>query len=661
METVGELALWVAIPVAVWSGVVSLLGAREGRVGLVDAGRWGAWGVLGLVAAATLVLAWAFLTNDTGFAYVYEHSSARLGLLQRLTALWAGPGGAQLLWALAGAGVAVVIAKDDGARARSVLMILLAALIGLVLLPDSPFEPLGFAAADGRGLRPELLNPWMAIHPPLLVAGLAALGAGFAISMSPGAGALPERSVERMAGWNRLAWAALSLGLLAGMRWAYGEVGWGGEWSWDPVQSATLLPWLVSTALLHSLPVQRRTGAFARWNRFLAVAAFVCAIVAVAVARSGRFGSIHSFAVEPAGGFALLGLATGTLGLALTVLWRASRVDRQRTEHKSRCPGARGGRYTGNVSTARTSGVLGGAAVARVVTVHALLLAVAGVVCWGLVFPPLANLFSGRTVSVGAPWFEGFVAPAGLVLLLLLIAAPLGRRGLPSRWMGWPAAAGGAAGVGLFTLGVHEPLAVVTVVLGAAALASAGLEVRVGRDGAPWQPRLGQLCGHVGITLLAIGMAGGTLEIVERQSVEPGDEVVIRSALGGERTLRYVGLSSQAGPATWEIIASFRIMDGKGEGSFVDSRQRLHELGRGRGTRAGILPGFMADLRVSLAALDENVGLGNDPELQRASVELSIRPFASWIWLGGLLSTFGVLVSGVRQRFQRPRGGVFPY
>lgn len=704
METLGELALWIAFPGALWAGAVSLLGARDGRAGLVDAGRWAARGVCALVAAATLILAWAFLVNDTGFNYVYDHSSARLGPLQRVTALWAGHEGAQLLWALAVAGVAVAwagrpsrdtrgkmdelpassVRRDDGAkegaaeagegvdaeseaaRALGALTILLAALIGLVLFPDSPFAPLGFAAADGRGLRPELLNPWMAIHPPLMVAGLAALGAGFAIAMSSGSGALQERSVVRMTDWNRVAWTTLSLGLLAGMRWAYGEVGWGGAWSWDPAQSAALLPWLVSTALLHSLPVQRRTGGFALWNRALATGAVVCAIVAAAVARSGRFGSIHAFAVESASGFALLVLAAGIAVAGLTVLWRASRRHGPASVDGARRHGFRGHGGAGDLEDSRIardvridrdtppsreprmSAASGGAAAARVMTVHAVLLVVAGIVGWGLIFPALADGFTSRTVWVGAPWFDGFVAPAGLVLLLLVMLAPFGRRGLPFWWLAWPASAAGAAGVGLVLLGIREPLAVVAIALAVAALTSTGLEGAVRRDRAWRHARLGRACGHAGIALLAIGMAGGALETVERQSVEPGDELVVRSVFGEERTLRYVGLSSQAGPATWEIIASFRIVEESGAGPFVDSRQQVHELGQGRGTRAGIRPGLFEDLRLSLFALDENVGLGNDPDHQGASVEVSIRPFGSWTWIGGLLAVFGVIVAGGR-------------
>jgi cytochrome c-type biogenesis protein CcmF len=405
----GTASLLVALLAAIYAAAAAIHGARSRDRRWVDSSRLAIYSLAALLTAAVMLLELAFLRDDFSFGVVAEHSSTSTPTFYKLTAMWSSQEGSLLLWAwvLSLASTGVLVATRNRHReivpwATAVLAGLGAFFVGLMLLEATPFVRLDPAPVEGAGLTPLLRNPYMAIHPPMLYSGYVLFSIPFAFAV----GALIARRLD--ASWIRTtrrfaltAWAFLGLGLLLGSRWSYEELGWGGYWGWDPVENAALMPFLVGTAFLHSIMVQERRGMLKAWNVSLIAGAFCLSLLGTFLVRSGILESIHAFGASTVGG-PLLGLIA-VVAVGSTVLIASRRRDLQ-PERRIAAPLSREGVFLIN---------------------NLLLVGLAAVIFWGTFFPLLAEAVTGTRSSLAAPWFNSYVTPIAVVLVLFTGIGPL--------------------------------------------------------------------------------------------------------------------------------------------------------------------------------------------------------------------------------------------
>jgi cytochrome c-type biogenesis protein CcmF len=516
----GAASLLLAFLACLYAAGASVWGAVRGDRRLVDSGRRAIYALLALLTLSVVVIEAAFLRSDFSVELVADHSSTTTPTLYKLTAVWSSQAGSLLFWAwvLAIFSSVVLLATHNRHRevapwATAVLAGIGAFFVGLMLLADGayPFARLDPAPIEGVGLNPLLRHPAMAIHPPMLYSGYV----GFAIPFAFAIGALITRRLD--ASWIRstrrfalLAWAFLGLGLILGSRWSYMELGWGGYWGWDPVENAALMPWIAGTAFLHSIMVQEKRGMLRVWNVSLVVATFALALVGTLLVRSGILESIHAFGASTVGG-PLLGLiAVVVAGSAALIV---SRLDDLRSEK-------------------RIDSLLSREAVFLVNNL--LLLGICAVVLWGTFFPLISEAVTGERSSLAAPWFQRYVPPLAIALVLFTGIGPLlawrrvsAGRALGLLWRPAAAAAIVAAALVALTDAASEPLALALFALAAFALAAlvqefaSGAAARRALSGGSRlralvamvstnRRRYGGYIVHAGIAILFIGAAASS-------------------------------------------------------------------------------------------------------------------------------------------------------
>ncbi len=518
MLALGSAALVASLLVALYAAGAALYGGIERDRRWVDSSRRAVYAFAGLLTVAVVIVESAFIGDDFSFEVVAEHSSTTTPTFYKLTAMWSSQEGSLLLWAfvlsLASSGVLYLTRKrlrELVPYATAVLMGIAAFFVGLMLVAAPPFAELSPAPAEGAGLTPLLRNPYMVIHPPMLYSGYVLLSIPFAFAIA----ALITRRLD--AAWIRstrsfalTAWAFLGLGLLLGSRWSYEELGWGGYWGWDPVENAALMPFLIATAYIHSIMVQERRGMLKVWNVSLICGAFVLALVGTFLVRSGILESIHAFGASTVGG-PLLGLiAVTAIGSAVLI---ATRLDGLRSERRIRSLLSREAVFLVN---------------------NLLLVGLAAVVLWGTFFPLLAEALTGTRSSLGPPWFERFVTPLGVALVLFTGIGPLLAWGKLSpaaagRLLLWPGVAAGTtaialglltdAGDNLWALFLFSFAAFTAVALGQEvwraasarrALTDEGRGIALGRALARNRRRYGGYIVHAGIAILLVGVAASS-------------------------------------------------------------------------------------------------------------------------------------------------------
>ena len=507
-----------------------------------------------LLTICVVVVEAAFARTDLSLQVVAEHSSTTTPGFYKLTAMWSSQEGSLLLWAwvLSLTSSAVLFAtrrryREIAPWATAVLMGLGAFFVGLMLFEANPFARLDPAPAEGVGLNPLLRHPAMAIHPPMLYSGYVFFSIPFAFAI----GALMARRLD--ASWIRatrrfalIAWMLLGIGVLLGARWSYSELGWGGYWGWDPVENASLMPWLVGTAFLHSVMVQERRGMLRVWNVSLICGTFALALLGTFLVRSGILESIHAFGASTVGGPLLALIAIVIIGSAFLIV---SRLDDLRSTKRIESLASREAVFLVN---------------------NLLLVGLAAVIFWGTFFPLISELFTGERASLAAPWFNRYTTPLAILLVLFTGIGPLlaWRRvslGALKRLLGVPALVGLAAAVALFALtGARSaPLALVLFSLaafsltalaqefgrGAAAYRGAGRRVLpAGAPGAfcAQPPPLRRLCRPRGARR-AVDRGGGLLELSDQSRPAPAARRVghrrrlsrhLRAGDGGRRAGR---------------------------------------------------------------------------------------------------------------------------
>jgi len=622
----GHFALLLALAVAVAQAVLPLWGAQRGHARWMALARPLAAVSFGLVSAAFAALVASFIQVDTSVAYVSANASRELPLGYRITASWGGHEGSLLLWVwMLSAWGALVASRSRAlpaafaARVQGVLGAVAAGFIAFIAFTSNPFARLLPAPADGRDLNPLLQDPGMAAHPPLLYMGYVGFAVGFAFAVAALLDEAPDARWTRWARpWVLAAWSLLSGGILLGSFWAYYELGWGGFWFWDAVENAAFMPWLLGTALIHSLAVATKRPGFLRWSLLLALLAFALSLLGTFLVRSGVVSSVHAFASDPARGLFILALLAAAVGgsLALYAL------------NAARLPAAE--RYA---LGSRESLLL----------LNNLLLATAtGTVLLGTLYPLAAEVVSGVKLSVGAPYFDTVFPPLMLPLVALLVIGPLAR---------WRAAALGAVKPLLpLALAALASAAVLALALQGSLWMAAGIATGLWalggtlalawRQRAAWRQNLPLWLAHAGIAVFVLGVTlVRSLEQSHDLSLAPGEQVRVAGHL-----LRFEKLEATQGDNYRAARATLAWHRG-GSPVVLQPEKRVYARRQMAMTEAAIDRGPWRDVYASLGEADAD---------GRWALRVQVKPFMAWVWVGALAMALGGLWGALGWR-RRPR------
>jgi cytochrome c-type biogenesis protein CcmF len=630
----GHLALILALPVALLLGTLPLIGAQRGNAAWVALARPAAQTQFLLVAFAFGCLTYAFVANDFSVTYVAQHSNSKLPTMYRVAGVWGGHEGSLLLWVLMLSGWTVAVALlsrslPDAmvARVLGVLGLVAVGFLAFILITSNPFERLLPAAADGRDLNPLLQDPGLVIHPPMLYMGYVGFSVAFAFALAALiSGRLDAAWARWSRPWTTAAWIFLTLGIALGSWWAYYELGWGGWWFWDPVENASFMPWLVGTALIHSLAVTEKRGSFKNWTVLLAISAFSLSLLGTFLVRSGVLTSVHAFATDPKRGvFILFFLAIVVGGSLALFAWRAPKV-------------SLGGAFS--LLSRETLLLLN----------NVLLVVAAGTVLLGTLYPLLVDALGMGKLSVGPPYFNAVFVPIMVPALFLMAVAPIARwkhadlRDIAPR-LALAAAVAVIGGALLpFAMGPWSPLVAMGLMLALWITASSIMQIRERlKTGMPPRAYWGMHLAHVGIAAFAVGVTlVGGYQVEKDVRMEPGDTVAI-----DRYSFRFLGVKAVPGPNYNAMRGDVElIVDGKVD-KMLHPEKRNYLTSQMPMTEAAIDAGLTRDVYVSLGEpLDANGEKG------AWAIRVYYKPFVDWIWGGCLLMALGGLVAASDRRYR---------
>ena len=636
---IGHFALVLALAVAVAQTVLGLYGPHRGDVRLMAMASRAAGVQFLLLTAAFLALTWAFVVSDFSVINVYENSHSAKPMLYKVAGVWGNHEGSMVLWVLIlavfGAGVAGFGSNlPDSLKARvlGVQGLIGVAFILFVVLASNPFVRLDPAPVNGLDLNPLLQDPGLAFHPPFLYGGYVGLSVAFAFA----AAALIEGRVDAawarwVRPWTLAAWASLTVGIALGSWWAYYELGWGGYWFWDPVENASLMPWLAATALLHSAIVVERRGALKSWTVLLAILAFSLSLLGTFLVRSGVLTSVHAFAVDPERGLYILAILIFFIGGGLTLYaWRAP--------------------------TLRLGGVFAPVSREGALIVNNLLLTAAtAAVLIGTLYPLVLEGVTGDKISVGPPFFNATFTPIILPLLLLVPFGPMlawkraDAFATAQRLFAAAAVAFAAGLVGFFVIDGAPILAAVGLAIGtwlvAGALSELAERGRIGRipAGESWRrlrglPRAawGTAVAHAGVGILVLGVVGVTAGAVERvELMRPGERLAI-----GPYTLEFEGVQTAPGPNYEADRAVFTAYRGERAIGVLTPEKRFYPVARMPTTEAAIRTTVLDDLYVVLGD-PQSAPDGGTAWVVRAYHN----PLQPLVWVGCIVMVLGGMLS----------------
>jgi len=638
---IGQLALTLALTLAIAQAWLGLAGAARGDGVWMRAARPAARGQFVFVAIAFGCLTYAFVANDFTVGYVASNSNSALPLAYRVSGVWGGHEGSILLWIMMlcvwTLGVTLFsrqLPDDMVARVLGVMGLVSTGFLLFVLFTSNPFVRVFPAPADGRDLNPLLQDPGMVLHPPMLYMGYV----GFSIAFSFAVAALLSGRLDAAwARWSRpwttAAWAFLTVGIALGSGWAYYELGWGGWWFWDPVENASFMPWLVGTALIHSLAVTEKRGAFRSWTVLLAILAFALSLLGTFLVRSGVLTSVHAFATDPTRGIFILALLVVVIGGSLLLyVWRAPRI----------------GLGGGFEPLSRESMLLAN---------NVMFAAAAGSVLLGTLYPLALDASGLGKISVGPPYFETVFVPLMAPALFLMGVGPLARwkkASIPdlAARLRWAFAASLAAGLVLpFAMGRWSALVAFGLLLAAWVAASGVVQlyqkIRNAAGGTSAWTRLrstpratyGMLLAHFGVAVFVTGVTLVKGYDSERDvRMEPGDTV----ELGGY-TFRLDGVRDVQGPNYIAARAQIQVDKNGRAVTTLYPEKRIYTVQNMPMTEAAIDPGFTRDLYVSL---------GDAVSATAWIVRVQHKPFVDWIWGGCLLMALGGAVAASDRRYR---------
>jgi cytochrome c-type biogenesis protein CcmF len=637
---VGHFALILALCLALIQCVIPLIGAHYRNASWVAVAQPAALGQALFIIISFACLTWAFIQNDFSVDYVARQSNTELPIQYRISAVWGGHEGSLLLWSLLlslwTAAVALfsrTMPQLMRARVLAVMGFVSIGFILFLLITSNPFNRLFPAPPEGRSLNPLLQDPGLVIHPPMLYMGYVGFSVAFAFAIAAMLGGRLDSAWARWSRpWTNVAWMFLTLGIALGSWWAYYELGWGGWWFWDPVENASFMPWLVGTALIHSLAATEKRGVFKAWTVLLAVFAFSLSLLGTFLVRSGVLTSVHAFASDPARGIFILGFLAVVVGISLFIYaWRAPMI-----------------RSAASVDLVSREGGLLINNVLLVITASSILL--------GTLYPLILDALNLGKISVGPPYFNAVFIPLTVPLAMLVGV------GVLLRWKAdafsrvlkpvvMMLLASVVLALGAVTLLLHEfkwgALLGVTLTLWVIITSAYNFYLRIA--GRVMQPNawLSVPRGFYGMTLAHIGIAVfvAGITITSLYSQEKDVRLVTGQSyeLGGYSFL-FNGVNQAQGPNYSASEGNFIVSRNDQIVSSLHSQKRLYNAGGMPMTEAGIDPGLLRDLYVSLGEPLDDAGAW--------SVRIYYKPFVRWIWLGALFMAFGGLLAATDRRYR---------
>ncbi len=644
----GHFALWLALGLGLLLAVLPQVGAARGQLQWMSTARPLAYGMGALVLAAYLCLTATFVLNDFSVLYVATNSNRALPLPYRIAAVWGGHEGSLLLWVLMLVGWMSAVAFGSRHLPREVIARILAVMgavaVGFLLfmlITSNPFDRLFPAAREGRDLNPLLQDPGMIFHPPMLYMGYVGFSVAFAFAVAALIGGKLDATWARWTRpWTVAAWCCLTVGIMLGSWWAYYELGWGGWWFWDPVENASFMPWLAGTALIHSLAVTEKRGAFKSWTVLLAIICFSLSLLGTFLVRSGVLSSVHAFATDPRRGLFILAFLVVVVGASLALYaWRAPQV-------------GLGARFSG---LSRETALLAN---------NVMLMAACGAVLLGTLYPLALDALGLGKISVGPPYFDAVFAPLMAPVVFLMGIGPIARwkettlpeLGLRIRWAALVAVC--AAVLHAWLAGALTPWAVLGLLMAWWVVASVAADLwqRITpRDGQGLVTRarllpisvVGMLAAHLGIGVFIFGVTlVKTMEVERDVKMKVGDQTTV-----GDTRFTLKGLRNVQGPnyqAVQGVVEVHRV-HADGQTTKITEmlpEKRVYRVQSNPMTEAAISPSLFRDLYVSL---------GEQVEGGAWILRVYIKPMISWIWGGCLLMALGGLLALSDRRYRAKR------
>jgi cytochrome c-type biogenesis protein CcmF len=663
---IGHFAVWAALAVACVQTCLGLLGGQRDDARLIKVATNAANAQMLLVVLAFSCLAVSFVDNDFTLVNVATNSNSRLPVPYRFAATWGSHEGSMLLWSLMLAGWTAAVVNFGGgleaavrARVVGVLGLISVGFLAFLLFTSNPFLRSLPAPADGRDLNPLLQDPGMVIHPPMLYMGYVGFSVAFAFAIAAMLGGRVDAAWTRWARpWTTAAWSFLTIGIALGSAWAYYELGWGGWWFWDPVENASFMPWLVGTALMHSLIVTERRGSFKGWTLLLAISAFSLSLLGTFLVRSGVLTSVHAFATDPARGIFILGFLVIVIGGSLSLFaWRA--------------PSMSGNTTPVSFSASSREGFL--------LANNLLLTVAAAAVFLGTMYPLLLDTLGLGKISVGPPYFDAVFFPLLAPAVFLMGIGPFARwRDAPlpdlARRLKWAmlvaiattvliavssgrfssgrledvsGGGSGALGAVAFAIGIFIATWVIAASL---ALWLERLREVAGSSSMPWTSRIralpggfyGMLLAHIGVGVFTIGVACvNTLGSEVDRAIAPGEALVLK-----DYSFKLIGLHQVEGP-NYQATRGQVEVSRKGQVEFtLWPEKRIYSSQGSVMTEADINSGLTRDVYVSLGELLPD---------GRWTIMAWIKPFIDWIWAGCLMMAVGGFAAIADRRYRAVR------
>ncbi|KIO48859.1 heme lyase CcmF/NrfE family subunit [Nitrosospira sp. NpAV] len=636
----GNFALILALLLALIQGTLPVIGAARGIPSWIALARPVVQGQFVFIAIAFFCLAYSFVNNDFSVMNVAQNSNSKLPLEYRFAATWGSHEGSLLLWVfmLSAWSVAVSVfsrrlPNEMVARVLGVMGLVSVGFLLFLLLTSNPFDRLLPGAPEGSDLNPLLQDPGMVFHPPMLYMGYVGFSVAFAFAISALLSGQMDATWARWSRpWTTVAWLFLTIGIMLGSWWAYYELGWGGWWFWDPVENASFMPWLVGTALVHSLAVTEKRGSFKSWTVLLAICAFSLSLLGTFLVRSGVLTSVHAFATDPKRGIFILAFLVVVIGASLLLFaWRAPKI-------------GLGGKFE---LLSRESLLLGN---------NLLMMVAAGSILLGTLYPLLMDALELGKISVGPPYFEAVFVPLMAPAVFLIGVGPLARwkqASLPElavrlRW---------AFGVSVvtallmpFVMGEWKPWVSFGLLLAFWVIASIVVSLlqrmqNSGKQGlfaklaAQSRSYYGMHFAHLGIAVFIIGVTVvGGYETEKDVRMEIGDTVEV-----GGYTFRFNGSKKVAGPNYMSDMGDIDVLRNGEKVRSMEPEKRVYAASGMAMTEAAIDTGILRDLYVALGEPLENGAW---------VVRVYHKPFVDWIWFGCLLMAFGGALAVTDRRYR---------
>jgi len=635
----GHIALIMALMMALLQAAFPLIGAHQGVPVWMAVARPAGRAQFLFLLVSIACLALSFVNNDFSVAYVAKNSNSGLPLYYRIAAVWGAHEGSMLLWAfILGLWTLAVTLFSRGlseemlARVLGVMGLISIGIQLFILLTSNPFERLVPAPLDGNDMNPLLQDFGMTIHPPMLYMGYVGLSVAFSFAIAALLGGSLDSAWARWSRpWTLVAWVFLTFGITLGSWWAYYELGWGGWWFWDPVENASFMPWLVGTALLHSLAVTEKRGAFKAWTVLLALFAFSLSLLGTFLVRSGVLTSVHAFASDPTRGLFILVFLGIVVGGSLLL-------------YALRAPAVQDNAQFRLISKENL-----------LLLNNILLVTAAASILLGTLYPLILDALGLGKISVGPPYFTAVFAPlmapifvlAGIAPLFAWRQADLVRIAQRTRWIFIASLSLGAGFIAVCWSPTDiKAMAGLSVAIWLATTALLSLHARLRLRNGLLEGLRSQSTSVYGMTLAHLGAAAFLVGAVlssqysEEKLVrlEPGESVTL-----GGYSFRFDGVGEVAGPNYQAKEGRFHVFEGDGEVAELKPQKRIYRVQRNTMTEAAIDPGLFRDLYVAL---------GEPLEGGAWSVRIYCKPFIRWIWLGGLLMMTGGLFSAADRRYR---------